>query len=221
MKKSLVAMLILVAVFLGSKTAFAHVVISPKQVGVGAFQTFTLAVPTEKEMSTYEVRLLMPDGLNYVTPNVKPGWSVRVKKEDSANPDKVTEIAWFGGSIPKGFREEFSFNAQVPSEETVLDWKAHQIYVDGSVVSWDVNPADNQAIDASGKPDFSKVGPYSETKVMNDLASTQTSSNYSFSWPLTLSILAIILAVISLIRSGSNRTTLTSTPHTHLPPINS
>ena len=159
-------------------------------------------MPSEKDQSTIELRLLFPEGLSYVTPNVKPGWSIRVKKEDSAHPDRVTEIAWFGGSIPRGQRDEFSFNAQVPADETVLQWKAHQIYADGSVVSWDQSE-DTQPKDSAGKDDYSKSGPYSETKVVNDIAPMTTSTKTSNTWPTIISLVALILSIFSLSRKGA------------------
>jgi uncharacterized protein YcnI len=202
MKKSLVAGLALAAVIAGTSVASAHVVVSPKEVNVAAFQTFTISVPSEKKSSTIELRLLLPAGLNYVTPTVQPGWNIRVKKEDPANPDRATEIAWFGGSIPAGQRDEFSFSAQVPSDATSLQWKAHQIYADGSVVSWD-QTAESQPKDGLGNPDFTKSGPFSETKVVNDVAATETAKPGSASWAGWLSIVALVFSVISLNRSRS------------------
>jgi uncharacterized protein YcnI len=113
--------------------AFAHVVVKPNTVAAAAFQTFTTSVPNEKDNPTIGLRLIIPTGLKSISPNVKPGWTISVKKEG----DVVTEIEWTEGSIPAGQRDDFLFSAQAPAEETTLVWKAFQTYEDGEVVAWD------------------------------------------------------------------------------------
>ena len=53
-----------------------------------------------KPMAGIDVRLIVPDNLESVSPNVKPGWKIDVKKTGEGDNAKVTEIAWTGGSIP-------------------------------------------------------------------------------------------------------------------------
>src|SRR5262245_6122899 len=115
---------LLVTVLVGSvlfvAPVSAHVVVKPQEVGIGAFQTFTIGVPVEKDFATTEVRLVLPNGLQHVTPNVKNGWNIEVKKSGEGENAKATEIIWSGNVIPSGFREEFSFSAQVPAKEAKL-----------------------------------------------------------------------------------------------------
>lgn len=148
--------------------ASAHVTVKPNQVGVGAWQTFNVSVPVERDVATVGIRLVIPAGLEYVTPNVKPGWKVDTVKMGEGEEAMVHEIIWTGGSIPAGMRDDFFFSAHVPAEEGTLQWKAYQTYADGTIVSWDINEAD-QPKDAKGEEDFSAKGPYSETKIINDL----------------------------------------------------
>ncbi len=201
---------------------FAHAVVKPNQVGVGSFQDFSLGVPSEKDAATTNVRLLLPPGLQFISPVVKPGWKVEVKsgpipagmKAPVADDGDVatsipTEIDWSGGSIPSGQKDVFTFSAQVPAQPVELDWKVYQGYSDGTTVSWDQAPDAKQPMTDKGMQDFSKMGPYSKTMVIDDLktdakAATQTTqmspapSSRRMNFALGLSILAIALSLISL-----------------------
>lgn len=172
--------------------ASAHVVVKPSQVGVAEFQTFTVSVPSEKDVPTTSLRLLIPDGVGNVTPTVKPEWKITTKKDKG----QVTEIDWNGGSIPADFRDDFTFSAQAPANAAELHWKAYQTYADGSVVSWDAAPTANE--------DTTDKGPYSITKVVNDLdnTATQSTQDKSNNTPAyIISIVALALAIVSLIAS--------------------
>jgi uncharacterized protein YcnI len=196
------------ALALSAGSVLAHVVVRPAEVGVAAFQTFTVGVPNEKDQATVGLRLVIPEGLNHVSPNVKPGWTIQTKKEASGETDgehsgeeMVTEISWTGGSIPAGMRDDFLFSAQAPAEETSLVWKAYQTYQDGTVVEWDLGKGDEQPKDEEGNPDFSKKGPASLTKVVNDLEETKTEvkteSNFDQYTPW-VAYGALLVAVIAL-----------------------
>lgn len=165
--------------------AFAHVAVKPSEVGMAAFETFTVGVPNEKEVATTALRLVIPQGLEHVSANVKPGWRISMKHGEAAEPhdstqaghsdEPVVEISWTGGSIPAGLRDDFLFSAKSPAAETTLLWKAYQTYADGTVVSWDIEPNQEQPKDTEGNPDYSKSGPASQTKVVNDLITPNTS----------------------------------------------
>lgn len=200
--QSLVAAIIVLLTV--APSAFAHVVVKPAEVGVGKFQTFTMGVPVEKDIPTTGLRLVLPEGLNYVSPNVKPGWTINVKKDGAGEEAKVTEISWTGGSIPAGFRDEFMFSAQVPAEAGPLNWKAYQTYSDGEVVSWDQDPNAPKPSMAPGGDDDGGMTPYSVTKVINDLKESSDSKQImsdnkeQSNLPLLLSVVAVILSGFSL-----------------------
>ncbi len=183
-KKILVSISAFALFFLASSPALAHSVVSPKQVGVGAFQDFTVSVPSEKNANTTSVRLVLPSGLNFVTPVVKPGWKIEVKSENAV----PSEIIWSGGSVPTGQKELFLFSAQVPAQPTDLDWKIYQTYDNNSEVAWELGPTDEQPKDINGKSSFDSKGPYSKTMVINDLAPSPSpsTSDSSESTPKTL-----------------------------------
>ena len=223
MKKVLISFLITsTALLAGINLAQAHAVVSPSQAGVAAFTNFSLSVPSELPMTTIAVKLLIPDGLNFITPNVKPGWKISTKTAPAQGtaPDgdpetsRITEIDWTGGQIPADLKDTFEFSAQVPTQPTTLAWKVYQTYQDGSVVSWDQDPDKPQAAGASGQSDFSKTGPYSRTMVINDLGNNGTTNSASANTSaaaksaasnstidyiaLALSVLAAILAFLAL-----------------------
>lgn len=170
----------------------AHAVVRPDQVNVGAFQTFTLGVPSEKAAATTVVTLEIPQGLGHVTPNVKPGWRIELTKQG----ETVTAITWRDGRIPQGQRDDFSFSAQAPAEEAKLIWNVKQTYADGSVVEWHMDPGAEQPHDAMGNADFSEHGPYSVTKVVDDLGGETDLSP----WALGISLLALVLAGYAVLR---------------------
>jgi uncharacterized protein YcnI len=182
MKKIFLALLVFV-----SSISFvsAHIVVKPNTVGVGAFQTFTVGVPVEKDIPTIGIRLLIPEGLKYVSPNVKPGWRINVVKEGEGEGTKVTEITWSGGTIPVGQRDDFVFSAQVPSIVTSLNWKAYQTYSDGSVVSWDQDPSTITPGEESN--------PYSVTIIENDLKSNKTEKENN-----TIEYVSLLFSLIAL-----------------------
>jgi uncharacterized protein YcnI len=192
---------------LGALTASAHVVVTPAQAGVASWTTFKVAVPSEKAISTYKVRLDLPEGLKHVTPNVKPGWTITTTRVGVGADSRISEITWTGGPIPAERRDEFFFSAQVPAEPTTLKWNAYQTYTDGSIVSWNAEPQ-VAGHDAAVAQDFSKSGPYSKTEVVNDLAATTAApapSNKLGSLALVISLLAALAAGISLRKSHAGK----------------
>lgn len=195
MKKLLLAFLISYFSYLISASpATAHVTVKPSSVATAAYQVFSVGVPVEKDIPTTQLRVVIPEELQSVTPNVKPGWEIEIKKDSEGEEATVTEIIWSGGSIPAGQRDEFMFNAQAPTERGTLAWKAYQTYEDGSVVSWDQSPKNEH----SHEKDASEAGPWSETNVVNDFPSSeQLSPKHDTAedrLPLVLSVAALLLA---------------------------
>lgn len=167
--------------------AFAHVTVKPTQTTPATYQVFSVAVPNEKNIPTTQVRLLVPESIESITPNMKPGWTI---KTVAGNNGKVTEIIWSKGAIPEGFRDEFVFSAKTGPEEGSLIWKAYQTYSDGTVVAWDANPHEEDGHSQTSEEE-STSGPYSETKVMT---STSTNNDPLFA----ISLLAVLVSLYSL-----------------------
>lgn len=172
-------------------TVSAHVVVKPAQVGLGAYQTFTVGVPVEKEVPTTGLRLVIPLGLEHVSPNVKPGWKIDIIKSNMEEKEIVSELRWTGGPIPPGQRDEFVFSAKVPAEETVLMWNAYQTYADGTVVSWDQPHTAHLT-------NFATSGPHSVTNVMDDLRAAGADARAP-DITIVVSFAALILSLLSLL----------------------
>ena len=189
--KNITLKLITVTTFaLLTPTAFAHVTVKPTTAGVGTHQSFSVGVPVEKDIPTTSVRLVIPTGLEYVTPNTKPGWKIEIKKNNPEATDAVTEIIWSGGQIQNGFRDEFLFSAKAPSEETTLLWKAYQTYKDGTVVAWDMDPSEEETTHEGS-------GPASVTTVVDDLGGGTTSQTTNDT-TLWVSIIALLVSLSTL-----------------------
>lgn len=175
--------------------AFAHVVVTPNEALTGAYETFTTSVPNEKDIPVTGIRLVIPDSIESVTPTVKPGWEIQTKKTG----DRVTEITWTGGTIAPELRDTFTFSAHMPAKAGDIYWKAYQTYQDGSVVSWDQQPA-KDGHGHSGE-DESK-GPYSTTTVSDkESGSTETQNNPSNTVPYVISIAALVLSLFAVFRT--------------------
>ncbi len=159
-KLSVFGIFIGVATLTFSASVSAHVVVKPAEVIVAGFQTFTVNVPNEKDISTTNVKLIIPANLKHVQPTQKNGWQINIEKDGAGETATIQSITWSGNEIKAGFRDEFTFSGQVPGEATELQWKAHQTYADGTVVSWD-KPNEN----GHSKGD-SNSGPFSVTRVV-------------------------------------------------------
>jgi uncharacterized protein YcnI len=196
MTKRILAVLAIAGLLAGLNVgvASAHVVVKPSEVETAAFQSFTTGVPNEKEVPVTKVRLVIPDNLAHVTPNVKPGWTIDTVKEGTGEAAKIKEITWSGGQIPAGQRDDFVFSAQAPDKTGSLQWKAYQTYADGSEVAWDQAP--------SGKDDDEHGStPYSETSVVDQSADKQTGQPTTSSSEKTRTSVAVALSVVAIVSS--------------------
>lgn len=122
-----VALISVFMTFVVAGTALAHVEVSPSQVPAGATETFTIEVPTEKEIPTTEVRLELPEGFEATGAEAPDGWQGEVRGN---------ALVWTGGEIPVANSEEFSFEATAPDEAGSFSLATIQTYEDGSVAEW-------------------------------------------------------------------------------------
>lgn len=173
------------SIFLFPLPTFAHVIVKPSTAPIASEQTFDMSIPSETDASTVGVKLIIPEGLTNVIPNVKPGWNITVIK----NGDTVTEIDWTDGNIPAGQKDDFYFSAQVPATTKTLIWKAYQTYDDGSTTNWDANPTTIKA--------GQEGTPYSTTQIVNDLAAATAAKKAEEHTSQKID-LAIILSVIGI-----------------------
>lgn len=185
----------------------AHVVVKPAEVATASFQTFTVSVPNEKDVANTAVKLVIPDGLKHVTPSIKQGWTITAEKDGTDETATTKSISWTGGSIPAGFRDDFTFSAQAPAQPVDLQWKAYQTYEGGQVVSWDIEN-DKQPKKSDGSPDFSTTGPFSVTKIQAKpaVATTQdTNAQRTADRALYLGVASTILALVGIFLATRKR----------------
>lgn len=195
---SIAALAVLFVVAGMAGTASAHVTVKPAEVKPESYQTFTLSVPVERDVPTTAVRLVVPEGLTSVRPNVKPGWKVNLTKVGSGEEQRITEITWTGGSIPVDFREEFYFSAKTPVAPATVAWKAYQTYSDGVVAAWDQVPAGEHGHDHENP-----AGPYSQTLIVNAHESHSSGK---------VPAVAVVLALAACVLAGANTVYLLKKP---------
>ncbi|GIP50682.1 hypothetical protein D3C76_228300 [compost metagenome] len=128
-----IAWILIFTIFTG--TASAHVTVKPSQSTPGAWETYSLKVPVEKDIPTVKVALKIPEGVAFKQYRPVPEWSVDLTKAEDGT---VTAVTWTaeGNGISAGEFQQFEFVAQNPSENAELAWDAFQYYSDGSVVEW-------------------------------------------------------------------------------------
>ena len=207
----LVSMIGALSLFAG--VASAHVTVGPKETSQGAYEMFTLKVPSEKEdVLTTKIEVQIPEDVNITRFEPKPGWTYEIQKDDS---DKITAVTWTaeGEGLSATEFGQFNMNGKVGDKATEIIWKAIQTYSDGSVVEWVeaeeanypasvtvVNPADASAHGHGEKTTDKDAS--SEEKATEEVKETSASTSNK---PLYLSIVALIAGLIALVISLKKR----------------
>ncbi|NGZ77763.1 DUF1775 domain-containing protein [Saccharibacillus sp. VR-M41] len=119
------------ALLMFAAAASAHVTVLPKESATGAWETYTMKVPVEKDVNTNKVVLKMPEGVEFQQYEPIPGWTTSV---DEAAGTVTWEAE--GNGIAAGQFQRFTFVAKNPAEEGEAAWDAFQYYADGSIVEW-------------------------------------------------------------------------------------
>lgn len=201
MKKIFTALpLMFVLLLLFAGIASAHVVVNPQDALQGTFQEFTVRVPNEKNTPTMKVELDIPAEVDISQLNPAAGWKYDLTKDTSG---KITKITWSStgdGLAPSEF-EKFTIAGLISKSATSINWKAHQIYKDGSTVDW-------VGDEKSETPaPVTKVNPVPKNVTVSDdgdiesNGSAPTSTSSTSSLPLYVSILAAVLGIVSLVIS--------------------
>ncbi|MBC1704707.1 DUF1775 domain-containing protein [Listeria welshimeri] len=158
MKKIISMLVVLLAVFVIPFQASAHVSVSPNESTVKSWETYTMKVPSEKEMASKKIVLKIAKGVSFESYEPVPDWTTTVDKKNGT-------VTWQteGNGIEKGQFQRFSFIAKNPSEEGDVAWNAYQYYEDGSIVEW-VGAEDSET-------------PHATTKILKESAQTTTGSH--------------------------------------------
>jgi uncharacterized protein YcnI len=192
------AILMMVSVIFAG-IASAHVVVYPKDTIQGAYEKFTVRVPTEKDVPTVKVEVKFPtDSVSVSRFEPKPGWNYEISKDASG---KITGVIWTatGNGLSSTEFGDFNMQGKVADNATQIMWKAYQTYKDGSVVEWvgaagSDKPASVTTVKA--KPAGAAADSHGNT-ANSGAASSSSSSNTA----LYLSIAAVVLGAVSLLVS--------------------
>lgn len=129
--------LILTALLAALPSAAAHATVKTEagltSSDIGKNETYRLNVPTEKEISTTEVRLVVPAGVTVTRFQTLPGFTRTIATNAAG---LITEVVWKGRIAPMEYAR-FMFTARNPDTAGAVSWKVYQKYSDGSVVAWD------------------------------------------------------------------------------------
>lgn len=190
--------------FLFSTVASAHVTVVPKTSTTGAWETYTVKVPVEKEIPTTKVTLKAPEGAEIQSYEPVPGWTYSADKDANGKVKSFTFTATGEGILPGQF-QQFTFVAKNPDKAAKLAWDAFQYYKDGSVVEWtgdESSKSPHSITDivtaAAGADHHDTTAPKDTTKTEPAAAAKTDDTNTSSSLPLILSVVALILAIIAL-----------------------
>jgi uncharacterized protein YcnI len=115
-----------------ARAADAHVVVLPDQSDAAGWERYVVLVPTEKESPTVRVEVRLPNGLDMIAVESKPGWEGHYEPF----PVGASRVEWKGGRIPSGTFVSFEFLAWNPPAPRVIEWQATQWYEDGSSDRW-------------------------------------------------------------------------------------
>lgn len=201
------------ALMVFAAVASAHVTVSPTQSSAGAWETYTLKVPSEKDIATVQIDLRIPAGAAFKQYEAAPGWDVTV------DGDKVSWIA-NGDGILAGQFQRFYFTVQNPAAAGDIAWNAYQHYADGSVVQWSGEEGSESPHSITAIAEASSGGSHSHgsmdmadngTMTMDEHeAIMEEEGNSSSVSPmlyiaLGISLLSFLLAAIALLRGRRSR----------------
>lgn len=138
------------ALLMFAAAASAHVTVLPKQSSTGAWETYTMKVPVEKDVNTNKVVLKVPEGAEFQQYEPIPGWTTAVD-------ETAGTVTWEaeGDGIAAGEFQRFTFVVKNPAEAGDIAWDAFQYYTDGSIVEWtgDEDAATPHSMTAIGTED--------------------------------------------------------------------
>ncbi|CAM3001234.1 DUF1775 domain-containing protein [Paenibacillus sediminis] len=186
--------------------ASAHVTVKPAVSAPKAWETYTIKIPTEKDIPTTKVTLKIPADVDFKSYQPVPGWNVTTEKDSSG---KVTSVTWSttGKGIDVGQFEQFNFVAQNPSTEEQIPWNAFQYYSDGSVVEWtgeegaDTPHSITQIVTpaAEGNAPAATTGHDHAAADTTQTADQNKAATGNQSTSLVLSIISIVLSLIAVL----------------------
>jgi uncharacterized protein len=217
------------AVILLALPASAHVTVHSGDATPGGDDAeIVFRVPDEEPAPTTKVEIALPADkpIAGVYAEAKPGWTFTVKSTKLATPIKtddgdittaVVDVVWTAtaGGIPVGGYDDFTLAAGHLPETASITFKAVQTYKDGTVVRWietgasAEHPAPVLTFGTPATPTTTASPQVSVTASAAPVA-TKTASDDSTAKALggaglAVAVLAALLALGALVRSGRSR----------------
>ena len=115
-------------------TAWGHSDLDPRQSIPNKWETYTLNVPTETEVPTVQVRLLVPREFEIEMLEHSQVWHITRTRDERGY---IREVSWSGSTIPPQTFAEFRLLVRNPTAPGTYVWKIEQYYQDGTVASWE------------------------------------------------------------------------------------
>ncbi|WP_029325674.1 YcnI family copper-binding membrane protein [Priestia aryabhattai] len=204
MKKQVTALLstLVLSTIAFAGTASAHVVVYPQEATQGSYEKFTVRVPNEKDIPTTKVKIEIPKDVEVSRFEPMEGWKYDIQKDSSG---LITSVTWTatGEGLSSTEFGEFNMQGKVGDNAKKIVWKAYQTYKDGSTVAWE-GPADAETpasittvVKDNGTEEDSHTSATNQTTAGNEVTNNDSNSTL----PTTLSIIALVLGVISLLLS--------------------
>lgn len=192
-----------VAFFLFIGVASAHVTVKPNVSAPGAWETYTIKIPSEKDVSTIKVTLKVPKGVEFEQYQPVPGWDVTAEKDSEGHVITVTWAAT-GDGIAAGEFQQFYFVVKNPGNEGQVGWDAFQYYQDGSIVEWtgDAGSDSPHSVTTISKSVTGETSGDEEAAPKDEQTNADSDNGTSGIQIATLviSILALILALAAFFR---------------------
>lgn len=109
-KSPLIALLALAAT-----PAFAHVVAAPDTAKAGSYAAIAFRVghACAEGDATLKVRIDIPDGVASARPQVKPGWTYAIERDDPKGPPTAVT---FSGRLPDEAFDDFTLLMKLPAQ---------------------------------------------------------------------------------------------------------
>ena len=117
-----------------ASTAWGHSDLDPRQSIPNKWETYTLNVPTETEVPTVQVRLLVPRDFEIEMIEHSPLWQITRSRDERGY---IREVTWSGSSIPPQTFAEFKLLVRNPATPGTYLWKIEQYYQDGNTATWE------------------------------------------------------------------------------------
>ncbi|WML48069.1 DUF1775 domain-containing protein [Neobacillus sp. PS3-34] len=191
--------------FLFGSFVSAHVTVNPQTSATGAWETYTLKVPVEKDIPSTKVTLKIPSDVQFMSYQPVEGWNISIKKNSKGIVKSVTFEAIGDGILPGQF-QQFVFVAKNPEYAGKAAWDAYQFYKDGSIVEWTGKGSTQTPHSVTNIIASTTVEHHASTSGMEDhqedkmnSGDKRTADKTKISLPLIFSIVSVILSLVAFI----------------------